>query len=31
MAEIPLLQLKDSVLEKYLKTNAEKLLDRMLG
>ena len=30
MAEIPLLQLKDSVLEKYLKKNAEALLDRML-
>jgi uncharacterized protein len=31
MAEIPLLQLKDSVLEKYLKKNAEALLDRVLG
>jgi predicted TIM-barrel fold metal-dependent hydrolase len=31
MTEIPLLQLKDSVLEKYLKKNAEKLLDRILG
>ncbi len=31
MAEIPLLQLKDSVLEKYLKKNAEALLDRILG
>jgi predicted TIM-barrel fold metal-dependent hydrolase len=31
MTEIPLLQLKDSVLEKYLKKNAEKLLDHILG
>jgi predicted TIM-barrel fold metal-dependent hydrolase len=31
MAEIPLLQLKESVLEKYLKKNAEALLDRILG
>jgi predicted TIM-barrel fold metal-dependent hydrolase len=31
MAEIPLLQLKDSVLEKYLKKNAEALLDRVLA
>jgi len=31
MQEIPLLNLKDSVLEKYLKKNAEALLDRVLG
>jgi uncharacterized protein len=31
MAEISLLQLKDSVAEKYLKKNAELLLDRVLG
>ncbi|MBV8920506.1 MAG: amidohydrolase family protein [Bradyrhizobium sp.] len=31
MQEIPLLNLKDSVLEKYLKKNAEALLDRILG
>jgi len=31
LAEIPLLQLKDSVLEKYLKKNAEVLLERILG
>jgi hypothetical protein len=31
MTEMPLLQLKDSVLEKYLKKNAEKLLDHILG
>jgi predicted TIM-barrel fold metal-dependent hydrolase len=31
MSELPLLQLKDSVLEKYLKKNAETLLDRIIG
>jgi predicted TIM-barrel fold metal-dependent hydrolase len=31
MTEIPFLQLKDTVLEKYMKKNAEKLLDRILG
>lgn len=31
MEEVPLLQLKDCVLEKYLKTNAATLLDRILG
>ena len=31
MSELPLLQLKDSVIEKYLKKNAETLLDRIIG
>ncbi len=31
MAEIPLLRLKGSVLENYLKRNAGTLLDRVLG
>lgn len=31
MEELPLLQLKDSVTEKFLKKNAETLLDRMHG
>ncbi len=31
LEEIPLLELKDTVLEKFLKKNAEALLDRILG
>ena len=31
MSELPLLQLKDSVLDKYLNKNAETLLDRIIG
>ena len=31
MSEVPLLQLKDSVLDKYLRKNAEALLDRIIG
>jgi predicted TIM-barrel fold metal-dependent hydrolase len=31
LEEIPLLELKDTVLEKFLRKNAEALLDRILG